>query len=133
MTAAQPWEGTFRIRSRYLGSQLLALLLVLASLCLRWELALLERWGYRRRCPGQASSFLRRELQFGVHSRLLSLAHHRLKQLRHLRDHHGLGRLCHGPCLEGHHGLLEPCPLCCTISDPWAATMVLRRRMVGRE
>lgn len=101
-TAARLWEETSRVRNR----------------CLEWRLPvcrrdseLLERWGCRQHRPGQVSSFL--ALGPGRHSRRLRLEQHRLRQQqRHLRDHRGLGHLCHGPCREGQGGLLEPCRVC---------------------
>lgn len=133
VTAARLSEGISQTRNRFLGSQLLVLPLVLISLCWRRELGLLERRGDLRRCPGQASSFLRLQVQVEVHSRHPTPEHHRLEQQRLLRDHHGLGHLCHGPCRVGHHGLLGPYPLCCAMSVPLAAALVLRGRMVEWE
>lgn len=111
VTAVQPWGETCQTRNRPLGSQLLALLLVLVS-CWRRESGSVERSRYRRRYPGRASSFLglplELELELEARSRPQNLGRHCLKQQQLLRDRRAL--LVHGPgpCREGHHGLLEP-------------------------
>lgn len=136
MTAVQLWGETCQTRNRFLGSRLLALLLVLVS-CWRRELGLVERLRYRRRYPGRASSFLGlpMELELELEPRFgpQNLGRHCLEQQRLLHDRRDLLVHGHGPYREGHHGLLEPYQLSCAVYVSWSVSIGWGRSMIGCE